>query len=694
LPNLEPAIDDEKLAARSSEVRLRPTEPLKKKSALIVVLALLVVGFFALMCCGGMGIAGFVMWRSGESPNLAYGTSSGPAPQSRTTKSAAAPTRTQPAVDENKLPPSHWIAKFRDGDTTESTKARNRLLMAGALAVPDLRKALSDRDTRIRLACASLLGDLGDLAHESVSELAKCLSDEEPSVRETAALSLGRLGKPARSAYADLVRTAADANPRVRSAAIETLRQFGPPVASDVPKLLPLVTGRDAEARLANAKALADLKPDRNVERSLFSVCLNDAHPPLRLFAIRVISAGGAETHAESFELLLPLLEDRDSEIRVAVLAALRSTGPATEADLPRLQTGMESQYPESRRFCIESIVNLGPKATEALPALARALRDSDSIIRIAASAALATIGKPAKEILQSLFVAQNDRERDVRRNFYKILAAVGREKGVVDAMFTGLNDPEAEVRAAAATALKGLQPPLGSADLVTMYPLLTSPNVDVRRFAASEFARMGKESEPVFIKLQDALKDEDPEVRASLYVAFGAMGAKSRPIAPHLIAAMKSALLSPDDARQAQVFRQAAMTLTKIGETNQALPLLRAAMQNKNSPLLKDVLTVLAETGPESKAAAPELVALLDKPALRSQVSKALSKIGPTILDELVRVLDRGNREEKLGAISAIEMMGPAARSVFVDLRKLATTHKDKEVIAAAKRAMLEINR
>jgi len=109
---------------------------------------------------------------------------------------------------------------------------------------------------------------------------------------------------------------------------------------------------------------------------------------------------------------------------------------------------------------------------------------------------------------------------------------------------------------------------------------------------------------------------------------------------------------------------------------------------------LLKDVLDVLASAGPEDKSLAPELLGLAGQPAIRQSVAKALARLGKPALDDLIRIVDKGNRDEKLTAILAIELIGPDAKSAFVDLRQLATTYKDKELVEAAKKAMQEINR
>lgn len=686
LPKLEPAIDDEKLASRMSEVRLAPGPAGKKKGGIAVVL----IAGSLFFCCGGLGLAGFYLFRS-KNVDVANAATSraGFAPTI-----PVPPTRPTLPTDDSNLPLNHWVALLRDGGDSEAVKARKKLLEAGPLAVPELRKALSDKSPRLRLAAVALLGELRDLSYEAVDDIAKRLRDSEPTIRETAASALGQIGKPARTAYADLVRASTDPNARVRATANETLRQFGSPEKDDVPKLLALLNKGDRDQKLALANAVEELKPSPEIRQALFTPLLNDAELSVRLFAIRVIASNGMARRSESLALLFPLLEDKSAEVRTAAIAALRGLAPMTERDLSPLQTGLGSSYAESRRFCMNALAALGPKAEPALPFLAKALRDTDPEIRTAASATLAAIGKPCRDVLQDLVQARMDRQPEVRKNVIVAMSAVGRDERALESLFLATGDSQADVRTAACDGLKKLEPPLDAGDLLSLYPLLQSPHVEVRRFCAAELARMGKESEPILVKMQDALKDEDPQVRASLYAAFGKLGPKAKGVAPHLIETMQAALERPNIPGQDQVFRQAALTLAKIGQTSQAVPVLRTAMKEKNSPLLKDVLEVLASAGPVDKSLAPDLLALAGQTGVRPQVAKALARIGKPVLNDLIRIVDKGNCDEKLTAILAIELIGPEAKSAFVDLRQVATTHKDKEVVEAAKKAMREINR
>lgn len=684
-PKLEPAIEEKRPIARTGDVR-----PAKRKTSggmIAAIIILSILGLLGVVCCGGLGLAGYFSARRAKAERAAVAEAQG------TMRRDLGSASFRP-IDEDKLPPSHWVAMLRDGDADEAARARTRLLAAGPLAVPDLRKALADKNPKLRLAAASLLGELGDLSSDAVGDLAKCLADSEPSIRETAAVSLGQIGGSARAAYADLVRATTDASPRVRTASAETLQKFGPPKKDDVEKLRQLLAGPDVDRKIANAKAIEELKADPNVRREIFAPALNDQHLPVRLFAVRVVSATGAANRSAAFAALFPLLEDADAEVRLAALTALKSLGPAADNDLPALERGLGSPHAEARRYCIEGLAAFGPKAASAVPFLAKALRDSDSTVRIAASAALAQIGKPAKEALTDLLQARNDRVPEVRKNAMRALGAIGRERGVVETLLMAAGDTDAEVRGAACAALKTLAPPLGKGDLTSLYPLLESQHVDVRRFCAAELARMGKEAAPILIKIQDALKDRDNRVRASLCIAIGEIGPKARGLAPQLLEAMRAATKDARGSEQAQAFQQASMALTKIGEAAQAMPLLRELLKDKKSPLLREALQMMAAAGIESKPATPELLQLLDNPELRQLVAKALARIGKPVLDDLLKVIDKGNREEKLGAILAIELIGPEARAAFIDLRKLAIVYKDKEVVEAAKRAMQKINR
>ncbi len=89
-----------------------------------------------------------------------------------------------------------------------------------------------------------------------------------------------------------------------------------------------------------------------------------------------------------------------------------------------------------------------------------------------------------------------------------------------------------------------------------------------------------------------------------------------------------------------------------------------------------------------------PELCAMLSDAENRAPAAAALSKLGRVAVPELIKVLEKGSREARLGAIKALELMKPEeARDAVTPLYNVARLYKSNEVGAAAKAALAKIN-
>ncbi len=245
------------------------------------------------------------------------------------------------------------------------------------------------------------------------------------------------------------------------------------------------------------------------------------------------------------------------------------------------LQAGLRGKEVESRRYCAEALSMLGAEAAPAVPFLARCLSDSDASVRAAAIATLGKIGKPALVVLDDVLAVRSDADPAVRKGVLRLLRLAGRKPGAFEALVDALNDNDETVRAAAIDGLRSLKPPPGKDEILIFQTALKSDKVDVRRYAAAELERLGRDSELLLGSLGEALKDPDPEVRKFVYGALGAIGPKAKLAVPALLAEMEGIVKADaKDAAGAERFRRAATALCQIGETEQAVPLLRQALK------------------------------------------------------------------------------------------------------------------
>jgi HEAT repeat protein len=333
----------------------------------------------------------------------------------------------------------------------------------------------------------------------------------------------------------------------------------------------------------------------------------------------------------------------------------------------------------------------MGNKAATAVPFLARALSDADPTVRAAAAAALARMGPAAGDVVDDILAARTDNEPAVRIAVLETLVAVGRKKGVADAMFAALADPDPGVRAAACKALQGLKPPPGKDDIFQFNTALKSDKVDVRRFAATELERLGADAAGILPAIVDAMKDPDPQVAKSVYTVIGAIGPPAKTAAPTLLEAMDRALADAGkDAEAAERFRRASVALGRIGQADRALPIMRPALKGKDEALKKEVLIAFAAMGPDAKDVVPDLCVMLEDAKWRRPAAETLAKIGKPAVDPLLVVLDKKSKEIKLAALDALARMKPEdAKDAIGDLARAVRTYPNE--VGEAARLVLD---
>ncbi len=122
-------------------------------------------------------------------------------------------------IDPTNASPSFWLSLLGESTGSRASMARERLKALGATAMPEMRRVLFDSDPRVRVALASLLGEMGENANVAIDDLALSLGDDEASVRAAAARSLGKLGAAAHAALLPLVIASADSDASASAAA-------------------------------------------------------------------------------------------------------------------------------------------------------------------------------------------------------------------------------------------------------------------------------------------------------------------------------------------------------------------------------------------------------------------------------------------------------------------------------------------
>ena len=112
------------------------------------------------------------------------------------------------------------VRALRDPELIIAAPAATALGNIGRSAVPELIRALNDRDGRVRSLACYALSMIGRDAGDAAPALIQRLADKEDNVHSSAAYSLGRLGKPGLAA---LIVALKNSDERIRAQASRAL---------------------------------------------------------------------------------------------------------------------------------------------------------------------------------------------------------------------------------------------------------------------------------------------------------------------------------------------------------------------------------------------------------------------------------------------------------------------------------------
>jgi HEAT repeat protein len=394
------------------------------------------------------------------------------------------------------------------GDADASVRAGaacglGRIAPQGAEVVVALRRAAADADATVRAAAIDALGRLGPPAAEATADLERAAADADDLVRAEAVGALwrirrdagatvtrlleyetGAVGKPASAAgrrrlallaevgaaaAPDLSAALRSDRPGPRAAAIRLLCAVRSPAlaAAMQSELIRLLAGDD-DAVVADVAGLLDsarvrLRPSVPALIEL----LRRGGPAQRAIAARLLGgAGGAATPAA----LIAALDDRDSDVRGAAIAALGEYGPRAGAAVAKLidmtaDPGPVAGVGRMRGAAFAAVGELAAAiwptlGSPAAPHLAVRLRHPEAEVRATAAQALVRMGVDGEAALAALLRAAGDEaDPDVRFGCLEAAAAVGPgSPAVVAALVKALEDPRLAV--GSATLLAAMGPP------------------------------------------------------------------------------------------------------------------------------------------------------------------------------------------------------------------------------------------
>jgi HEAT repeat protein len=322
---------------------------------------------------------------------------------------------------------------------------------AGALA-----KAIDDKNDRVRAKAVEAIGKMGAaVADVAVPKLVRALHDPDNWVRALAAEALGQIGEPAEEAVPALVASLKHVNPLVRGNAAEALGKMGSAAAKAQSALEKAARDKDGGVRSRAIAALGAIGQPSKPAWQVIQDGLQDADPLVRAAAVQAVGEWGKGE--EVVARLLPLLEDANDQVKVAVIGVLpKLAGPAPAIIAGLCRRLQEDDSADVQRAAALALGKLGPAAREAGAALLHAALTAESEVREQAMRAIAIIQPPETT---AAFVAglrdANSETRKVASGGWRNATSIPEE--VIPALVEALHDPEIQVRANAAYALARL---------------------------------------------------------------------------------------------------------------------------------------------------------------------------------------------------------------------------------------------
>lgn len=207
-------------------------------------------------------------------------------------------------------------------------------------------------------------------------------------------------------------------------------------------------------------------------------------------------------------DMLVPILQDEDHEVRLVALRGLKSHSPA----LLEVSALLNDPHPALRQQAIRTLAHLTPYPHALGIFLEPKLRDMDVYVQIEAAAALLGIGHHA--LAQNLlFTACAHESTEIRIHALNALAEVGGHESYAQIQ-KHLNDVQPAVRRAAALALAAC----GEDAIATLISKLEDNDSSVKEGAAIGLSRIGEAAKAPLV---EALKNPQYADGALTALAF-----------------------------------------------------------------------------------------------------------------------------------------------------------------------------
>ncbi len=408
---------------------------------------------------------------------------------------------------------------------TDAAAAVMTLAELGEVAVPDLCKALDNKDTCYWAALT--LAEIGPQAAGAVPQLGALLDHKAPEIRMQAALALGAIGASAKPMAKKINKLlGSDPVEGVRYAAAFALGRIGDPSISHE-KLAESLDSDDPFLKVTGAWALLKLSRGETplLRKAIKNIVvgLSANNENVRLAAARALAdidlpdavvgpaltKAMAKLEADGPEKLLPIVNAFAALGGKAVRGCIRS---------------LENKRP-FRFYALQVLQRVGSDAVPAVPALMATLDDSDATLRRETLFALGAIGPGAAPAVEKIAEKLADSDPDVAHAACYALSQIGpAAQAALPALEKQMGSDDEFMRITAVWAALKINPNdarLQEKAVPYLVKALTNERVHVRVEAAYTLGEIGGPAKAAIPALEKSLEDTSPTVRAAARAAL-----------------------------------------------------------------------------------------------------------------------------------------------------------------------------
>ncbi|BBM86258.1 HEAT repeat domain-containing protein [Candidatus Uabimicrobium amorphum] len=589
------------------------------------------------------------------------------------------------------------VARLQNSHSQEKEIIAKALGQIGGRAIDAVIPMLKSQNGEMVHCALKTLEEAREKAHKTVPSLIHLLKSPNASTRFLTVRALGRVGKKSDTAASALISLLEDPNSKMRNATVIALGNIGEKAHPAVPFLLTILKKSDKNLKESIVKTLCKIgqKAHSAVPVAVLIPLLKHEETYIRENVEKILRKRGERI----VPTLIHVLEDKDTSMKIPVMALLSKIGEKAHVAVPLLTKLLEDQNPDIRYLASEALGKIGEKAHPAIPVFISILKDSESPDlenRKAAAKALGQTGEKSIPFLLPLLQGEND---DVR--YFAIHALDNMGKKGVSPLLSLLKNSQLYYDYANVERVILLLGKIGQEIVPALIPLLKHQNSDVRKSATEILSQIGKKAHMAVPHLVALLKDQNsdvrenvveilsktteihfasfiipflkdpiPDVRVLAASALGEIGEKAHLAVPALISMIKDPVIYDGSEEDDRFF--AAEALAKIGK--KAVPALIPLIQDLDREIRESAVSALGEMREKAEKAVLPLISMLENPnpKIKCSAIEALGAIGEKthlVVPTLVSMLKDQDTDVVCSAASALGEIGEQAEQAVLPL-------------------------